>query len=136
MYFARLFPIRSYIVGVKAREKYPGGMYINVENPTRSLRHQATEDGELILVVGSNHTTGQDHVTDKHYEELIDFAHDIFTVEDIPYRWSTQDYITLDGVPYIGPFTMDTPKIYVATGFQQWGRDPPSCEYHLPSHGL
>lgn len=136
MYFARLFPIRSYIVGVKAREKYPGGMYINVENPTRSLRHQATEDGELILVVGSNHTTGQDHDTDKHYEELIDFAHDIFTVEDIPYRWSTQDYITLDGVPYIGRFTMDTPKIYVATGFQQWGRDPPSCEYHLPSHGL
>ncbi len=121
MYFARLFPIRSYIVGVKAREKYPGGMYINVENPTRSLRHQATEDGELILVVGSNHTTGQDHDTDKHYEELIDFAHDIFTVEDIPYRWSTQDYITLDGVPYIGRFTMDTPKIYVATGFQQWG---------------
>lgn len=121
MYFARLFPIRSYIVGIKAKEEYPGGMYINAETPTRSLRCQNTKDGELILVVGSNHTTGQEENTDKHYDELIDFANNTFTVEDIPYKWSTQDYITLDGMPYIGHFTADTPNMYVATGFQQWG---------------
>ncbi|MCF6464996.1 FAD-dependent oxidoreductase [Clostridium sp. Cult2] len=121
MYFSRIFPIRSYIVGIKAKEKYPGGMYINAENPTRSLRYQNTDDGELILVVGSNHMTGQSEDTEKHYQELIDFANQILTVEDIPYRWSTQDYITLDGIPYVGHFTSDTPNMYVATGFQQWG---------------
>lgn len=121
IYFARVFPKRSYIVGIKAKEKYPGGMYINAEDPTRSLRHQNTEDGELTLVVGSNHTTGQDNDTNIHYQELVNFANSIFTIEDIPYRWSTQDYDTVDGVPYIGNYTSNTPNMYVATGFQQWG---------------
>ena len=121
MYFSRLYPKRSYIVGFYAKEKYPGGMYINSEDPTRSLRSQQTNKGELVLVVGSNHTTGQKEDTEKRYEELINFAKDIFTVEDIPYRWSTQDYDTPDGIPYIGHFTSDTPNMYVATGFQKWG---------------
>lgn len=121
IYFTRLYPKRSYILGIYAREKYPGGMYVNAEDPTRSLRQQNTKDGELILVVGSNHTTGQSPDTKVHYEELEEFAKKIFTVENIPYRWSTQDYDTPDGIPYIGPFTSNTPNLYVATGFQKWG---------------
>lgn len=121
LYFSRLFPKRSYIVAIKAKEKYPGGMYVNAEDPTRSLRLQKTNNGELILVVGSNHKTGESDDTNKHYEELIEFADSIFTVEDIQYRWSTQDYDTLDGIPYIGYFTSNTPHIYIATGFQKWG---------------
>jgi len=121
MYFSRLYPKRSYAIGIYAKEKYPGGMYINSEDPTRSLRSQQTNKGELVLVVGSNHTTGQEENTEKRYEELINFAKDIFTVEDIPFRWSTQDYDTPDGIPYIGHFTSDTPNMYVATGFQKWG---------------
>ena len=35
-YFSRLYPKRSYIVGIQAKEKYPGGMYINAEDPARS----------------------------------------------------------------------------------------------------
>ncbi len=81
-------------------------MYINAEKPTRSLRHQTTSDGELILVVGGYPSVGgKKEDTNKNYEALIEFAHSIFTVEDIPYRWSTQDYITLDEIPYIGYFT-------------------------------
>lgn len=121
MYFARIYPERSYIVAVKAKEKYPGGMYINAEEPARSLRHQPYEDGELILVVGDSHKTGQGIDTTKHYEALIDFANDVFTVEDIAFRWSTQDCMTLDGIPYVGHFTSDTPNMYVATGFGKWG---------------
>lgn len=121
LYFSRLYPKRSHIVGIHAKEKYPGGMYINAEEPARSLRSQNTGEKELILVVGSNYTTGQSENTEKHYEELINFAKDIFTVEDIPYRWSTQDYITPDSIPYIGYFTSDTPNMYIATGFQKWG---------------
>ncbi len=121
MYFTRIYPERSYIVAIRAKEKYPGGMYINTEDPARSLRHQQTENGELILVVGDSHKTGQGIDTVKHYEALIDFARDVFTVEDIPYRWSTQDCMTLDGIPYIGHYTSNTPNLYIATGFQKWG---------------
>ncbi len=29
--------------------------------------------------------------------------------------------MTLDGIPYIGHYTSNTPNLYVATGFQKWG---------------
>lgn len=35
--------------------------------------------------------------------------------------WSAQDCITLDGIPYIGPFSAATPRWLVATGFGKWG---------------
>ena len=121
MYFARIYPERSYVVAIKAKKKYPGGMYITAEDPGRSLRYQSTENSELILVGGEHHKTGQGEDTTKHYEALIDFANDTFTVEDIPYRWSTQDCMTLDDVPFVGHFTSKTPNLYVATGFGKWG---------------
>jgi Rieske Fe-S protein len=96
-------------------------MYINAENPTRSLRNQNTPDGEIIIVGGEHHKTGQGEDTIKHYEALIDFANDIFTVEDIPYRWSTQDCMTLDDIPYVGRFTAKSPNLYIATGYGKWG---------------
>ena len=63
----------------------------------------------------------------KHYEVLMNFANDLFTVEDIPFRWSTQDCMTLDSIPYIGNFTSNTPNLYIATGFQKWGYDKQYC---------
>jgi len=121
MYFSRIYTERAYIIAVSAREKFPGGMYINAETPSRSLRGLDTEEGQLILVVGENHKTGQGKDLDRHYLELANFAEKLFTVEDIPYRWSTQDCMTLDGIPYAGYFRQDTHNILIASGFQKWG---------------
>lgn len=120
-YFTRVHTERSYVVAIRTKENYPGGMYINAEEPTRSLRSQQTETGELILVGGENHKTGQGNDTRLHYESLVDYAYAHFAVEDIPFRWSTQDCMTLDSLPYVGPFTVHSPHIYVATGFGKWG---------------
>lgn len=121
MYFSRIYTERAYVIAVSVKEKYPGGMYINAENPSRSLRGLDTEKGQLILVVGENHKTGQGTDMANHYRKLIDFADKLFTIEDIPYRWSTQDCMTLDGIPYVGYYKQDTPNILLATGFQKWG---------------
>ncbi len=121
LYFSRLWTDRSYVLGIKAKEKYPGGMYITAEEPGRSLRSQNTDDGELIIVGGEHHKTGQGEDTIKHYEALVDYANENFSVLDIPYRWSTQDCMTLDNIPYIGHFKSDTPNMYIATGFGKWG---------------
>jgi Rieske Fe-S protein len=77
--------------------------------------------GQLILVSGEHHKTGQGVDTLKHYESLKDFSHNLFTVQDIPYRWSTQDCTTLDDVPYIGNLTSKTPNLFIATGYRKWG---------------
>ncbi len=130
-YFARLYVNRSYVLGVRAKEKYPGGMYINAENPSRSLRSQPVKEGELILVIGEQHKTGQGEDTVLHYERLMDFTDNLFTVEDIPYRWSTQDCMTLDGVPYVGHYIKNTPNIYVATGYGKWGMSNSIASAHL-----
>ncbi len=121
MYYSRLYTERAYIVAVKAKEKYPGGMYINAEDPARSFRGLEDKSGEMILVVGENHKTGQGKDLVKHYHNLISFARSVFTVEDIPFRWSAQDCMTLDGIPYVGNTSPDTPNLYIATGFEKWG---------------
>ena len=36
-------------------------------------------------------------------------------------RWSAQDCMTLDGIPYIGRFSRRKPDWYVTTGFGKWG---------------
>jgi nitrite reductase/ring-hydroxylating ferredoxin subunit len=42
-------------------------------------------------------------------------------VESIDYRWSAQDYQTVDGLPYIGQLTARDDRVFVATGFRKWG---------------
>ena len=59
--------------------------------------------------------------TREHYRNLVRYAKDIFAVEDIPYRWSTHDCMTLDGIPYVGHFSANTPNMYIVTGFGKWG---------------
>ncbi len=121
MYFARMYPSRSYVIAVTIAEEFPEGVFISAEDPTRSLRSQPMGDEELILVGGEDHKTGQSKNTGVHYDNLLRFARDTFEVREVKYRWSTQDYITLDGVPYVGNLTAKHPNVYVATGFAKWG---------------
>lgn len=121
LYFARLYVERSYIVAIRARESYPGGMYINAEDPTRSLRSQPSDLGELTLVGGENHKTGQLDDTYRPYRALVDFAYKHFKVVDIPYHWSAQDCMAMDGIPYAGRYSEGYENLYVATGFGKWG---------------
>lgn len=120
-YFARQYAEKSYALGVKLKDKFPGGMYVNAEDPARSLRAQKYENDEIVLVVGEHHKTGSEKETNKHYENLAKFAKETFNLQGILYRWSTQDYVTADNVPYVGHLTSKTPNIYVATGFGKWG---------------
>jgi glycine/D-amino acid oxidase-like deaminating enzyme/nitrite reductase/ring-hydroxylating ferredoxin subunit len=121
LYFARMYASRSYVLGVKADLKYPGGMYISADSPVRSIRFTPFDGEDLILVGGDNHKTGQGIDTFKHYEALHQFAEQTFKVKEIPYRWSAQDLVTIDKLPYIGPITKNKQRILVATGYRKWG---------------
>ncbi len=121
-YFSRMHPMRSYVVAAHTAEAYPGGMYINAESPSRSVRSTVGEDGRtLLLIGGGGHQTGQVDDTFHYYEELKTFAQQHFKVEDFPYRWSAQDLVTLDHIPYIGHITKNEQNVYVATGYGKWG---------------
>ncbi|WP_251859670.1 FAD-dependent oxidoreductase [Clostridium sp. Marseille-Q2269] len=121
LYFARLSPKRSYVLALESKEDFPEGMFINAEEPGRSLRCVNCKNSKIILVGGEGHKTGHGENTLTHYKNLKSFAKEAVNTENILYYWSTQDYITLDGIPYIGNLTSTTENIYVATGFGEWG---------------
>ncbi|WP_233281267.1 MULTISPECIES: FAD-dependent oxidoreductase [Paenibacillus] len=121
MYFARLHVERSYVVAIKPETAYPGGMYLSVDQPSRSLRSVSYAGEELVLVGGEDHVTGRSQCTHGHYEKLEVFGGNLLGASAIPYRWSTQDLITIDNLPYIGPLTSKEDRIFVATGYRKWG---------------
>ena len=122
LYFARVHPKRSYaICGVVPSERLVDGMYISTDQPTRSLR--TIDDGNriLLLVGGEGHNVGQETDTEPHYERLESWARARFGMEEVTHRWSTQDGVTVDHVPYAGTLRRTSPHLFTATGFGKWG---------------
>ena len=120
-YFARMQPSRSYALGIRTDEPFPDGMYINAAGPVHSWRSQPAADGELVIVTGEAHATGQAADTRAHYRSLEEYARSVYPTRSVDYRWSAQDYITADRVPYIGRLAAGHDRIFVATGFGKWG---------------
>lgn len=122
IYYSRVHPVKSYAIGITIKDKFPGGMYITVGEPGRSFRSTPLANGEeLIIIAGEHHKTGQGGDTNVHYNNLLDTANSVFKVKEFLYRWSAQDYTSLDKIPYIGNLTSDSTGVYVATGFRKWG---------------
>ncbi len=118
-FFASNFPKRSYLLATRIDGTIPDGMFISAEEPIRSIAPAA--GGEILLIGGESHKTGQDPDTRKRYEALKFWAEKMFTVKEIAYEWSSQDYMPADRLPYIGYLHPFTGRVYVATGFGKWG---------------
>ncbi|MFN8418360.1 MAG: FAD-dependent oxidoreductase [Anaerolineae bacterium] len=121
LYFTRLIPHRSCVLGVRLEEKAPEGMFIDSVDEYPTMRNQPTEDGEIFLIGGENYKTGQGGDIIARYERLEKVAREYFPVKSVDYHWSTQDNMTLDRVPFIGKIDRSDTNIYVATGFGGWG---------------
>ena len=120
-FFARMHPERSYVVAAPLQSPPPGGMYISADSPTRSIRTTPHDGGELLLVGGEGHKVGQEPDTEDRYAALRRWMREHFDVGPVQWRWSTQDPITDDHVPYIGRLHRGAKNVYVATGFAKWG---------------
>lgn len=115
LYFARMHQERSYVLALENVPHIPG-MWIGDAQYSDSFRMY----GDLLLLGGAGHRTG-DNREGGRYEILREKAAEWFPQSREVTRWSAQDCIPADGVPYIGPYAASRPNWYVATGFQKWG---------------
>lgn len=119
-YFARMHQERSYVIALEGA-KIPDGMYLGINPGGLSFR----SCGDLLLLGGGSHRTGV-NPTDRtgagcRYGMLRNKSQEIYPGCREVCRWSAQDCMTLDGIPYIGRFSGRRPHWYVATGFGKWG---------------
>jgi glycine/D-amino acid oxidase-like deaminating enzyme/nitrite reductase/ring-hydroxylating ferredoxin subunit len=122
LYFAKTFSKRSYLIGAAiAPEKAPQGMFIGAEEEYYSIRTTPYQDKLLLLIGGGGHKVGTVTQTEDSYRKLETFARERFDINAIQYRWSSQDVVSFDKIPYVGKLTPMSQHIYVATGFSLWG---------------
>ena len=112
-YFIKLYQHRSYVLALKNAPSCDG-MYVDENEKGLSFRHVQ----DMLLLGGGSHRSGKPGGS---WAELEQFAKRHYPKAEIAARWATQDCMTLDHVPYIGPYANNTPDLFVATGFNKWG---------------
>ncbi len=113
MYFLKMYQHRSYVLALENTPKL-NGMYVDEDLKGLSFRNY----NNLLLLGGGSHRTGK---PGGKWKELSNYAAQYYPTATEQYRWATQDCMTLDDIPYIGPYSPNTPNLYVATGFHKWG---------------
>ncbi len=113
LYFMKLYQHRSYVIGLE-NSKALDGMYVDEAKKGMSFRGH----NGLLLLGGGDHRTGK---KGGNWEELRSFATIHYPEAREKYFWAAQDCMSLDSVPYIGQYSLSTPNLFVATGFNKWG---------------
>ena len=113
-YFARQHQERSYVLAPENVEPLRD-CYLGIEDGL-SFRSW----GNYLLLGGSGHRTGENRQGGQ-YRHLEQIARQYWPHHRILCRWSAQDCIPMDGIPYIGQYAESRPYWLVATGFQKWG---------------
>jgi glycine/D-amino acid oxidase-like deaminating enzyme/nitrite reductase/ring-hydroxylating ferredoxin subunit len=123
LFFAKAHPHRSYAVAAPiAGNAAPDGMFINTGTPTRSVRTIRDGDRLLVQVGGEGHKLGEEEDPNRRYRTLEEFLGEHWPeAGPVEYRWSTQDYMSVDRVPYVGRLRRTRPHVLAATGFTKWG---------------
>lgn len=112
-YFLKLYQHRSYVIALE-NAQYINGMYVDGNHKGMSFRNY----GGLLFIGGGDHRTGE---KGGNWNELRDFKKLHYPDAHEKFYWSAQDCMSLDGIPYIGKYSRNTPNLYVAGGFNKWG---------------
>lgn len=121
MYFFKMYQSSSYVIGVDTKKTLFNGMYITASEPIYSFRTAYYNGKKILLLGGCSHKTGTPVTYEQSYGILENYAKQLYPNCEILFRWNTRDCITLDKIPYIGPFSNIMDNFYVGTGFNKWG---------------
>ena len=120
LFFARAHAQRSYAITARVPVGPLAGMYLQAERPGRSLRSLPWHDDELLIVGGESHELAHGDPVEK-FEALERYARERFDVAGFEHRWSAHDYLSEDGLPYVGRLWPLSDRVLTATGMGKWG---------------
>ena len=118
-FFTKVHPSRSYLMAFETEGERLQGMYIGKGGDSWTLR--GAGGGRYLITGGQDHKTGQEPDTPACYEAIERWTREHFDVGRAAYRWSAQDYMPVDGLPYVGTLPFGRGRVWVATGYQKWG---------------
>jgi glycine/D-amino acid oxidase-like deaminating enzyme/nitrite reductase/ring-hydroxylating ferredoxin subunit len=122
LFYTENYPhMHPVIMGRVEAGRVPGGMYISVEEPRHSARgHRDDEGRDWMIFTGPSFTHGHVDKERESFADLEAFAYDHFGVK-ADYRWTNEDYRSMDHTPYVGWSSSLRDPYLVATGFNAWG---------------
>lgn len=112
-YYMKMYQSRSYVIALENAQNVEG-MYVDGRENGLSFRNY----GNMLLLGGGGHRTGK---KGGNWEELRRFASKYYPESNEKYHWAAQDCMSLDKIPYIGPYSGSAENLYTATGFNKWG---------------
>jgi glycine/D-amino acid oxidase-like deaminating enzyme/nitrite reductase/ring-hydroxylating ferredoxin subunit len=112
----------TYAIGARVpRDAVMRALYWDTGFPYHYARVQSgavqTNGGDILIVGGEDHRTGQADDTEERYTRLESWARQRFPfIDEIAYTWSGQVMQSIDGLAFIGRNPMDHDNVYVVTG--------------------
>lgn len=117
----RCYLHRSYIVAARSDLSPLDSTFLSADEPMRSILTIGLDGTSYVLAGGEGHPASETTDSAERYRRLSGFARDRLGAGEIAYRWSTQDAIPADGLPYVGPLSPESRYVHVITGLRKWG---------------
>ncbi|HCC35477.1 MAG TPA: FAD-dependent oxidoreductase, partial [Ruminococcaceae bacterium] len=118
-FYMKIFQSKSYAVAFPCPSPMRH-MYIDCESSGLSFRGAKISGKSHMILTGQSHKSGHQN-KDTHFDELLRKAKLYYGSLESAFQWSTQDCMTLDQIPFIGPLKSENKNVFFASGFKKWG---------------
>jgi len=115
-FHTKLAASRTYVVAGTAPARHTTALCWDADDPYHYIRTQGTPSGDLLIVGGADHDTGEAGAPPVSLETMRRYATQRYPSVDFSWRWSGEIYTSLDGLPLIGQ-TSANASSFLATGF-------------------
>jgi len=104
---------RTFVIGARvSTDLVPRALYWDTEDPYHYVRLH----GDLLIVGGEDHKTGQEDDGADRFARLESWARQRFPMRQVEVRWSGQVMEPVDGLAYIGRNPGEKGHVFIATG--------------------
>ncbi|MEO5991340.1 MAG: FAD-dependent oxidoreductase, partial [Ferruginibacter sp.] len=111
-------PYRTYAMAVTLNNnEYPESVVYDMLDPYHYYRTHEINGQKVLIAGGNDHKTGEEPNTEHIFTELEAYLRKYFSIKEIAFKWSSQFFDPIDGLPYIGHLPGNPSNVYVETGY-------------------